>query len=115
RDIREALIERVYQHYGREYAALVCSFATYRLRSAVRDVGKALGLPPAEIDRLARLSERARSSELEGAMRALPEFAGRVDAPLWRDLIALAKEISGFPRHISQHVGGMIISSRPLV
>jgi len=115
RDIREALIQRVYQRYGREYAALVCSFATYRLRSAVRDIGKALGLPPAEIDRLARLSERAESTELEGAMRALPEFRDRVDAPLWRDLVALSKEIAGFPRHVSQHVGGMIISSRPLV
>ncbi len=115
RDIREALIQRVYQHYGQDYAALVCSFVTYRLRSAVRDVGKALGLPPAELDRLARLSERAESSELEGAMRALPEFGERADAPLWRDLIALSKEISGFPRHVSQHVGGMIISSRPLV
>src|SRR5690606_22191023 len=57
RDIREALILKVYERYGEEYAALVCSFATYRLRSAVRDIGKALGLPAAELDRLAKLSE----------------------------------------------------------
>ena len=50
RDIREALIVRVYRRYGQEHAALVCSFATYRLRSAVRDIGKALGLPPPELD-----------------------------------------------------------------
>ena len=48
-------------------------------------------------------------------MLSLPEFKEKVDAPLWRDLVSLAEEISGFPRHISQHVGGMIISSRPLV
>src|SRR5690606_36999618 len=52
---------------------------------------------------------------LRAAMLALPELAGKVEAPLWRDLIRLACEISGFPRHVTQHVGGMIISSRPLV
>ncbi|HEX6971944.1 MAG TPA: DNA polymerase III subunit alpha, partial [Limnochordia bacterium] len=115
RDIREALIERVYQHYGQEHAALVCSFSTYRLRSAVRDVGKALGLPAADLDKLARLSESGTGKDLAAAMRAIPEFADRVEAPLWRDLIELVGEIAGFPRHVSQHVGGMIISSRPLV
>lgn len=115
RDIREALIERVYQRYGQEHAALVCSFATYHLRSAVRDIGKALGLPAADLDKLARLSEAGGGKDLAAAMRSIPEFASRLDAPLWRDLIALAGEISDFPRHVSQHVGGMIISSRPLV
>lgn len=115
RDIRERLILRVYEHYGREHAALVCSFSTYRLRSAVRDVGKALGLPTAEVDRLAKLSERGSAALLRESMEALPEFKDRVDAPLWRELVELAGEIAGFPRHISQHVGGMIISSRPLV
>ncbi len=115
RDIRERLILRVYERYGREHVALVCSFSTYRLRSAVRDVGKALGLPVSEVERLAKLSDRAGAGELKDAMEALPEFKERVDAPLWRELIELAQEIAGFPRHISQHVGGMIISSRPLV
>jgi len=115
RDIREALIQRVYQHYGREHAALVCSFATYRLRSAVRDIGKALGLPLQDLDKLAKLSEGGSSRRLREVMLSLPGFRDKVEAPLWRDLISLAEEISGFPRHISQHVGGMVISSRPLV
>ncbi len=115
RDIREALIQKVYAHYGREYAALVCSFSTYRLRSAVRDVGKALGLPAADLAKLAKSSDALSGEGVRAAMLALPELAGKVDAPLWRDLIRLAGEISGFPRHITQHVGGMIISSRPLV
>lgn len=115
RDIREELILRVYRHYGEEHAALVCSFATYRLRSAVRDIGKALGLPLQELDKLAKLSEGGSSRLLRETMLSLPEFKDKVDAPLWRDLVKLAEEISGFPRHISQHVGGMIISSRPLV
>jgi len=57
REIREKMIERVYEVYGADHAALVCAFSTYRLRSAVRDVGKALGLPPADLDRIAKLSE----------------------------------------------------------
>src|SRR5690606_41951542 len=109
------LIQRVYQHYGWEHAALVCSFATYRLRSAVRDIGKALGLPLQDLDKLAKLSEGGSSRRLREVMLSLPGFRDKVEAPLWRDLISLAEEISGFPRHISQHVGGMVISSRPLV
>lgn len=115
RDIRAALIERVYAHYGWEHAALVCSFSTYRLRSAVRDVGKALGLPALELDRLAKMAGGRDGEDVESTLNALPEFAGRSQAPLWRHLIELVKEIAGFPRHISQHVGGMVISSRPLV
>ena len=60
REIRERLIERVYEKFGHENAALVCAFSTYRLRSAVRDVGKALGLPLPELDKIAKLSEPRR-------------------------------------------------------
>ncbi len=115
RDIREQLILRVYERYGRDHAGLVCTFPTYRLKSAVREVGKALGLPEVELDRLSKVSEGGRASSLEEELAHLPEFQDRKDAPLWRLLVELAKEIGGFPRHVSQHVGGMIISSRPLL
>lgn len=115
REIREELIRRVYQRYGAEHAGLVCSFPTYRLRSAVREVGKALDLPPAEIEQVAKLAGRYSAEELREELRTLPGYAGKLNAPLWRELCDLAEEIAGLPRHISQHVGGMIISSRPLV
>jgi error-prone DNA polymerase len=116
RDVREKLIERVYREYGQEHVALVCTFPTYRLRSAIRDVGKALGLPLVELDKLAKMSESYGSARhLSEEMARLPEFRAKVNAPLWRDLIRLAYELSGFPRHVSQHVGGMVISSRPIV
>jgi len=114
REIREELIRRVYRRYGAEHVGLVCAFPTYRLRSAVREVGKALDLPPGELEQVARLADR-RSGPLAEELEALPGFAGRRTAPLWQELCELAEEISGLPRHVSQHVGGMVISSRPLI
>ncbi|MEX0980298.1 MAG: DNA polymerase III subunit alpha, partial [Gemmatimonadota bacterium] len=115
RDIREELILEIYRKYGNEHAALVCSFPTYRLRSAVREVGKALDLPMGELEKLAKLAERGSAAALREEMERIPEFREKADAPLWRMLTDLAEDISGLPRHISQHVGGMIISTRPLM
>src|SRR5947209_8406559 len=114
REIREELIRRVYTRYGAEHVGLVCAFPTYRLRSAVREIGKALDLPLGEIEQVAKLADR-RSGELADELDQLPGFAGRRAAPLWKELCELAEEIAGLPRHVSQHVGGMIISSQPLV
>jgi len=122
REIREELIRRVYTRYGAEHVGLVCSFPTYRLRSAVREIGKALDLPAGEIEQVAKLADpkglpdgRSRIGGLADELDQLPGFEGRKNAPLWKELCELAEEIAGLPRHVSQHVGGMIISSRPLV
>ena len=115
REIREALILRVYERYGNDHAALVCSFATYHLRSAVRDLGKVLGLPPHDLDRLAKVSEGGGADTVRAELERLPELRDRARGPLWEHLIELAEQIDGLPRHVGQHVGGMIISSRPLV
>lgn len=116
RDIRERLLERVHQYWGPERSALVATFPRYRIRSAVRDLGQALGLPEAELDRLAKLTEgHASSRTLEQEMLRLPQFRSLVGAPGWKELIELAREIDDFPRHLSQHVGGVVISSDPLV
>jgi error-prone DNA polymerase len=115
RNIREELILRVYEKYGREHTALVCTFPTYRLKSAVREIGKALELPMGELEKLSKLAEHRSASGLADEIASLPEFKGRADARLWRLLGDLAEDVAGLPRHISQHVGGMIISSRPLV
>jgi error-prone DNA polymerase len=114
REIREELIRRVYTRYGAEHAGLVCSFPTYRLRSAVREIGKALDLPLGEIELVAKLAD-SRTDGLSDELQRLPGFEGRKDAPLWKELCELAAEIRGLPRHVSQHPGGMILSSRPLV
>jgi error-prone DNA polymerase len=113
RNVRAALLERVFATRG-ENAALTCTFPTYRLRSAVREVGLALGLPQGEIDRLAKLCASYSSGPLLEEMERLPAFRARIDAPLWRELIALTDELKGLPRHISQHVGGVVLAQRPL-
>lgn len=115
RDIREQLILRVYEKYGHEHTGLVCTFPTYRLKSAVREIGKSLDLPMGELEKLSKLAEHRSASGLADEIASLPEFKERADGHLWKLLGELAEDISGLPRHISQHVGGMIISSRPLV
>src|ERR1700730_16801842 len=115
RDIREQLILQVYQPYGHKHAALGCSLATYHLRSAVRDLGKVLGLPAPAIDKLARLSEGGSAGSVRHELATLPEFQGQAEGPMWAHLMDLAEQIDSFPRHVGQHVGGMIISSRPVV
>jgi error-prone DNA polymerase len=115
RDIREKLIPRVHERYGSERSALVAAFATYKSRGAVRDLGKALGLPPGEIERVARLVDVfARASEVE---RDIAEAIGpqRGRSVRWRALARLAREVWGLPRHASQHPGGMVLSTDPLV
>ena len=115
RDIREKLIPRVHERYGTERAALVAAFATYRWRGAIRDLGKALGLPPGEIERVARSADVYGDSTTSA--RGVEEVIGerRAGSPRWRALIELGPEAYGLPRHASQHPGGMVISTEPLI
>jgi error-prone DNA polymerase len=115
RDIREKLIVAVTERYGREHAALVASFATYRSRGAIRDVGKALGLPHAELERLSRLTDGWNARRVREELEQLPDGERKLGSRRWRAFAWLAGEIAGLPRHVSQHPGGMIVSTRPLV
>jgi error-prone DNA polymerase len=115
RDIREVLIPRVHEHYGADRSALVAAFPTYRPRGAVRDLGKVLGLAPEEIERVARMVGFHESSgEIERDVIAAigPE---RAATPRWKALLWLCPDALGLPRHASQHSGGMVISTEPLV
>jgi error-prone DNA polymerase len=115
RDIREKLIPRVHERYGADRSALVAAFPTYRSRGAVRDFGKALGLPAGEIERAARMVDfHGGPEEIE---RDIASAVGerRAHSVRWRALAELCGEALGLPRHASQHPGGMVISTRPLV
>ncbi len=114
RDIREKLLPAVSDKYGREHAALVAAFPTYNARGAIRDVGKALGLPHAELERLARITE-GNPRRVAEEVASLPDAEAKLSSPRWRAFGELCREIGGLPRHASQHPGGMVISSRPLI
>jgi error-prone DNA polymerase len=114
RDIREKLIVAVCERYGHEHSALVASFSTYHARGAIRDVGKALGLPFGELERLARLTD-GNPYRVGDELAKLPDAETKLASPRWRAFVELCGEIGGLPRHVSQHPGGMVISTRPLV
>ena len=161
RDIREVLIPRVHDRYGREHSALVAAFPTFRSRGSIRELGKVLGLPAAELERVARGSEpfaiRGVAADVENALGIEPggppapwldpdsrapfamsteEWLARVNGRdpsqyayprpgaeeraarlpgRWAWLARLCDEAYRLPRHLSQHSGGMIVSTRPLV
>jgi error-prone DNA polymerase len=109
---REEVIQYVYTKYGRERAALAATVITYRLRSAVRDVGKALGMSVEQVDRLSRnLYWWDRGASMPERLR---EAGFDPDNRIVRLLVELVGQILGFPRHLSQHVGGFVIAERPL-
>jgi error-prone DNA polymerase len=114
RDIRARLLERVVDHFGPGRAALVATFATYRTRSAIHDVGKALGLPEAMLATLARQADQWGHTNLKSEMLRLPEFAALSHTPLWRHFLELVEEIRGVPRHLGQHVGGIVLAAEPI-
>ena len=109
---REEVLQYLYEKYGRERAGMTAEVITYRPRSAVRDVGKALGL---SLDRVDNLAKRIEHFHTE------PELADRCreagidpDSTVGRQLVELVDQLVGFPRHLSQHTGGMVMTQGAL-
>jgi error-prone DNA polymerase len=109
---REEVIQYIYEKYGRDRSGMTAEVITYRPRSAVRDVGKALGLSLDRVDSLAKaIGQHDAGEQLPGRLRE----AGLDPASRFaRQLIHLVRDILGFPRHLSQHVGGMVLTQCPL-
>ena len=105
---REEVIQYIYQKYGRERAALAATVISYRPKSAVRDVGKALGLSLDQLDRLSRNLHWSDGRKVDE--RRLREAGFDPANPLIGRLLQLVNELIGFPRHLSQHVGGFVIA-----
>lgn len=109
---REEVIQYIYGKYGRERAALAATVITYRPRSALRDVGKALGLSDLQTSRLSRSMQWWDGHKVDDSR--ILEAGLDPDSPIIRRLLYLVREVIGFPRHLSQHVGGFVISNAPL-
>ncbi|MEO7725822.1 MAG: error-prone DNA polymerase, partial [Burkholderiales bacterium] len=109
---REEVIQYIYDKYGRDRAALAATVIRYRAKSALRDVGKALGLDAAQLDRLAQ--SLAWWDNREALPQRIAEAGFDPASPQIVQLISLVDTLIGFPRHLSQHVGGFVISRGPL-
>ncbi|HKT82207.1 MAG TPA: PHP domain-containing protein, partial [Solirubrobacterales bacterium] len=111
---REEVIQYIYDRYGWERTGMVCNVVTFRPRMAIRQVGKALGFPAELIDKLARSVDRWFAEDV--AASALQELQpSSLNSETWLRFLDLCREIQGFPRHLSIHVGGMLVTGEPLV
>jgi error-prone DNA polymerase len=111
-DRREEVVQYVYERYGKDHVGMVCNVVTYRARSALREAAKVLAFPADVIDHAAKsLDTRSAEAVAEAIESTLPDD---VSLP-WQVLADLLKEMDGVPRHLSIHVGGMLITAAPLV
>ena len=109
---REEVIQYVFARYGRDRAALTAVASSYRATGALRDVARALGLPPDSVNALADCVGHWSDALPDAAI--LREHGFDPDSPLIHRILVLAGELVGFPRHLSQHPGGFVISEHPL-
>lgn len=114
REIRTPLIERIHQKWGWEHAALTGMVVTYRTRSTIRALAKALGLPSKQISTFTKHMRQVDIKEITTEINTHPELKHLSNVPVWQHLGELAGQLHGFPHEIAQHPGGMIISSTPL-
>ncbi|AOS98717.1 Error-prone DNA polymerase [Microbulbifer aggregans] len=109
---REEIIQYIYNKYSRDRAGLAASKTTYRFKSALRDIGKALGIGSATIEQL--IAERAWWDTMDDFPKQMQKVGIDPDSATGRMLPELMGQIYGFPRHLSQHVGGFVITEQPL-
>ena len=112
---RDAIARYVYDKYGQGYVASVCTFNTFRARSALRDFGKALGFPPEEVNSLAKRFPHIPADAIQQALVKFPEIR-KSSIPIWKyqQLFQLCEQAAGFPRFIGTHLGGLVICREPL-
>ena len=111
---REDVIQYVYHKYGESHVGMVCNYVAYRRRSAVRDVGKALGFPLETLSSLAKALRHLGSDGIAETALELSLIPEDTPGYLWHKFLILSQEIQGLPRHLSIHVGGICITRRPL-
>jgi error-prone DNA polymerase len=115
-DHREQVIQHVYEKYGAERTGMVANVVTFRPRLAVREVGKVMGFPEPIIDRLAKSVDGWREGGVEDALEAAGMQAHAASGALpWQQFLEILRAIEGTPRHLSIHVGGMLVTGEPLI
>lgn len=106
---REEVLQYLYEKYGRDRAGMTATVTTYRAKSAIREIGKALGISPDTIDVIAKLAgSYSRETQLPDRCR---DAGLDPESPLGKRFLSLTEQLIGFPRHLSQHVGGMVMTA----
>lgn len=115
-DGRQKVIEYVVSKYGEEQVAQIVTFGTMKARLAIRDVGRALDIPYADVDRIAKLVPNELKMTIEHALEVSPELKAAYDSdPITKELIDTSVALEGLPRHASTHAAGVVITSEPIV
>ncbi|MBI5834816.1 MAG: DNA polymerase III subunit alpha [Armatimonadetes bacterium] len=115
RDGRDKVLDYILKRYGPGHVAMTGTYVRYHARSAVRDVGRALALPPAEIDALAKSLPHLGADQIDGAEAKYPDIRGSAWAESrFAQLRALLPKLAGIPRNLGTHLGGVVITSPPL-
>jgi error-prone DNA polymerase len=113
-DRREEVIQYVYRRYGSGHAAMACTLVTFRARSAVRDVARALGFPPALVERLAVALDVRRADTVQESHGLVESFGEDLAGVPFQHLLRIVPQLEGAPRHLGIHNGGMVLSGPPL-
>ncbi len=113
-DRREEVIQYVYQRYGKDYAAMACTLVTFRARSAVRDVARALGFPPPLVERLSDSLDVGDADSVEGSRGLVESFGPDLAEKPFQHLLRIVPQLDGIPRHTGIHNGGMVLAGPPL-
>ncbi len=113
-DRREEVIQYAYTRYGREHAAMACTLVTFRGRSAVRDVARALGFPPAAVERLADALDVHDAQSVAQSAGLARTYGADLATATWQHLLALVPQLDGLPRHLGIHNGGLVLAGPPL-
>jgi len=113
---RDKALEYLTEKYGEEHVATVCTFYRYRARAAIRDVGKVLGFPENELDKIAKLIPWSGADEIEEALLKYPELRNlEIPEERFTRLFELCSALSNCPRHIGAHLGGVVITKEPII
>ncbi|HDP88372.1 MAG TPA: DNA polymerase III subunit alpha [Thioalkalivibrio sp.] len=112
---RDEVIDYVYETYGADHVAMICTYATMRARSALREVGKVYGLPEPRIEQLAKEMPRYwHPRAAKRAKQALTDLLEQLDDPIEREVVEMSLALDGAPHHLSIHPGGIVISPGPI-
>ncbi|MCP4570406.1 MAG: DNA polymerase III subunit alpha [FCB group bacterium] len=112
---RDDVLEHIYDRYGRDRTAMIATYTRFRARMAVREVAKAVGLPPDEINRFAKRLPYTNPSEITKAVKRMPRVTREgIDIDRYGSVLDAAARLDNFPRHLGIHPGGIVITPRPL-